>query len=109
MHEIDFPENSKRGSRAQEQVEEKFVPLTKLQYWGEAASALKGASVEVLGTRLSDGKTAQRPHLEIGVRITGDLDQLQKLATAAEEWADQEAMRGYLLRRQEDEEKYNRS
>ena len=60
-----------------EQVEERFVNLYDLRFYGEAASTLEDTRVEVLGRNLSDGSVSPLRYAEIGVKITGDADQLQ--------------------------------
>ncbi|MCH7640585.1 hypothetical protein IID22_00075 [Patescibacteria group bacterium] len=61
----------------EEQVEERFVSLYEVRFWGEAAQSLEGTRVEVLGRSLSDGTEAELRYSDLGIRITGDVDQLQ--------------------------------
>lgn len=63
-------------------VKEMFVPLYEARFYGEAAQMMEGTMVEILGRRLGDGSDAGRHarYSQMGIRITGDVEQLEKKA-----------------------------
>lgn len=51
--------------------------MYEVRFWGEAAGEIEGTRVEVLGKRLSDGSESEFRYAKIGLKIIGDVDQLQ--------------------------------